>query len=257
MSVSRDMQRLMQLDAKILDLEYLYTRELMREQELGKTTLLMSRVFKNRIVLIQRARTKLAQAMQNNPNRRKTYQMELTIRKDELDEAREELDKLEKQIGALGLQGGLSGSEYEASEMRRLSREIPVQKRRIASKLRAYENWAKKDSMVPVRQTRSRIPKGYDAEEDAKAIHGDMPYDPEILKGINKTLTPKDILGKNPNWDKPENNATLDLLSSQPIYNSDEKKELYTGTGQLIEEELAEENPFLLQEKHKQIIIGE
>lgn len=234
-NVTRDKQRLMQLDAKILDLRYLEERERMREATLGKTTLLMSRVFKNRIVTLERARNQLAKQIANNPNQRATYQMELSNRKQELDDAREELDRLEKEIAALAPTAIGNSNNAVAEEMQRLAHEIPIQKRRIASKLRVYENWAAKEDKVPLRKVYNKLSKSHDAEEDA-------------IKILNPTqLTAEDILGNNPNWKKPENNATIDLISNPATSQSENDKD--------NSEAIVEENPFKLNEPHSKIEI--
>ena len=68
-----DRVKLMRMDEDILNLEYLYTRELMREQELNKKNLLMSRGFKYRLDNLKRARNKLKQAISHAPTKRMNY----------------------------------------------------------------------------------------------------------------------------------------------------------------------------------------
>lgn len=216
MALTRDQQRLFKIDAEIIDLRYLYEREKMREIEIGKSTLLMSRVFRNRLDAAVRVRTKLAKAMKDNPTQRKTYEIELQRRLEARETAYDEMNRLSGQLRELtNTLTMLPNDAYTLSEFNRLAHEVPIQKRRIAACERSYNSWAGKTApKATMPQLDNKLPKNYDVQEDITKLYGTMPMDQEIVDAINKNKTPEDILGSNPNWSKKiENNASSDLLA--------------------------------------------
>lgn len=216
MTLTRDQQRLFKIDAEIIDLRYLYEREKMREIELGKTTLLMSRAFKNRLEVAVRVRTKLAKAMQDNPSQRKTYEIELQRRLEARENAYADMQKLELQVQELGLALLINpADEYKREELRFAMHEIPIQKRRIKACERSYMHWAGKEESVKVSKIENKLPRGYSAKEDITKLYGTMPQNQEIVDAVRKNLTPQDVLGNDPNWAPQQavNDASLDLLS--------------------------------------------
>lgn len=232
--VTRDMQRIMKIDAEILEMQYLYVRELERERELNKHTLLLSRGFKNRIDVMRRSRNHLMKLMKDKPSQTKTYNLELTKRKEELEDAYTDMRGLEKDLKNKSIELLVHYSDEKAAEFRDVSSEIKKQRTRISNKERALENWAKKSELVPERQTRNRLPKEYDVNKDIDAIYGQLPIDATIEQAAKNYQNP---LEHTEGWNrKVVNNASIDLLTRP-----EEKKFI----PQKTEEELAQENPWL------------
>lgn len=133
--------KLMRLDAEILELRYLHERELMRESELNKHTLLASRGFKYRIENLLRARALYAKSVKLAPLKSMTFAMELANRKNEVEVAVEELGRLKQTIASMGAALMAAPSENSLYEFNELKKELKAQELRIRNKERAVTNW--------------------------------------------------------------------------------------------------------------------
>lgn len=215
MKLTREMQKLMQLDREILDLRYLYERERIREIDIGKNNILMSRHIKTKLDRLVHARNNYARIVEMKPSRRNTYKIELAVRRAKLTDAIEELNRLTEQYRALGAILLVQPDEYKIREFKDLGKEIVTQKRRVGASQKAFDNWVAKDQLAtPIND----LPMNYNAEKDF--ISYDEPLDKVSEQEIKPEYqrTAADILGKDPNWlpEKAVNNATLELLSNPP-----------------------------------------
>jgi len=193
------------MDSQIVELRYLYERERMREIELGKTTLLLSRGFKNRIDTLVVARNRLAKAIKDHPTQRAAYSYELAVRKEKLDNAEAELDKLKLEVTQMGVSMALCSTEDTRFRFRELCKELDTQKRRARAFERGYLNWLSKRDLIPARRAYNMLPKDYNEEEDAQAIYGQLPVDEEIKEAIKFEDT---ALVRSASWTEPKDSTT-------------------------------------------------
>lgn len=211
-----DQKRLIKLDEQIIDLEYLFTRELMREEELNKHTLLLSRGLKHRIDKLRSARAMLRKKISKAPTYSASYHAVLAERKEELRVHEDELSRLKKDYETAMARMLFDKSEENATEVIELSRAIKSQKTRTLNKERAVQNWMRRITVVKIPESREM--RTTNIEQDLKRLG----YNPEPIKveqfAINvtpKQQTPEDILGSNPNWNlcPAVNSASLELIT--------------------------------------------
>lgn len=194
------------MDAEILDLRYLYEREKMREIDLGKTTLLMSRAFRNRIDVLVRARNRLAEVVKTKPTQKRTYQIVLNQKKDDLDDAVLNLEQIDRELKNIATAMLVAPTDEQLQyRFKELSHNLTAQKRRVSAKERAYVDWCKKSEFVPNAITRLKMPADYNPETDAQEI-------------VRTDLTVEDILGRNENWNTSMkdavNKTSIDMISN-------------------------------------------
>lgn len=211
MGLTREQKRLVAMDAQILELKYLYEREVQREIVLDKHTLLLSRGFKYRIEKLERARRILAASMETRFSKEATYQVELAIRKNNLLEEEEELERLRKEITRLATEMVTNPTEQLIYEFKELTREIPRQNMRIRNKKRALNNWLLADS-CRISNESTRVSKAYNAEKDADKIHGALGNNDIVATAIahrEEVAKYENPLEADPRWEtKPSNKET-------------------------------------------------
>lgn len=195
-------QKLMRIDEQILNLEYLYQRELLREAELGKRNLLLSKGFKYRLDSLYKARTTLIKATGMNASKELNYTLVLAERKAAVDEAEQELEVLKQQQVNAGANALLHRSEYYVNEMKDLNKEIIRQEARIRNKKRALNNWIDKAGNVTTNER--KISANYNAEEIAVDVNSAAEKFEQHMHSLH--VADKFAI-------KPENNATIDLLT--------------------------------------------
>jgi hypothetical protein len=235
---SYNKQKLMRIDEQILNLEYLYERELLRECELNKHTLLLSKGFRYRLDNLYKARQMLVKNMGVSATREMNYKMTLAERQTSYDDAIAELDRLKTQQINATAEMLFHQTDYYKQQYTEINKEIIKQEARIRNKKRALDNWV--DKAGNVQTTERKLPVQMDAEEIANTI----------IKANEAYQKHVDVLKIN---EKPENNATLDLLMN-PANTTPTSNKIYSGTGVEInndEEEIVEENPFLLNDLTK------
>jgi hypothetical protein len=228
-----DAQRLARIDEEILDLEYLYTRELMREKELNKRNLLASNGFKYRIENLRRARAKFRLAMKQAPTKRMNYATTLAEKKNKLIEAEEELEYMNKQYKDLMVKVLLTRDDTLAHEAMDLASELKSQRMRVISHDRAVKQFIERGFLVQERELRARVVSTYKPEKDKSLFK-----DPEE----SEVRTVESFLNKKGDWDKkPENNAgdvMRQAVLRQPIQVAETPAARYRFDGSLIEEEV-------------------
>lgn len=216
----RDFQRILRIDEEIHLLTINY--ESMRQSELlnGKTTLLLSRGIKHRLDTMVRARIALAKSMAVAPTRSKVFNDELAERKRRLDDAHAELPILAQTLLGAIAEFRADNNPQTKLAMKEAEFEVRRQKSRIAAYERSYVAFSKREKTLPIRLSRSILPKGYKPEEDAAAIYGNMPIDNTIAAAVTQPRRVEDTtLGQTEAFKdnrKAVNNASLDLLSRPP-----------------------------------------
>lgn len=216
-----DRTRLTRIDEEILNLEYLYTRELMREQELNKKNLLLSHGFKYRLDNLKRARAKLCSYMVTAPTIKMNYTQTIADKKNEVVEAEEELDQLKKEYVQIMANVLVSKDDNTAQRAIDLAYEIKVQQRRIKTKEDAVMRFITRGSLVQERKVTPQQARSYNPEKDkelsdyAYTLPPGYDEQPRLASNEAKEVkTVESVLGRNLNWDKKaENNATLDLIT--------------------------------------------
>jgi hypothetical protein len=207
-----DITRLARIDEQLLELEYLYTRELMREKELNKKNLLTSNGFKYRIDNLRRARQKLKQAMVQAPTKRMNYSYILASKKNKVIEAEAELEYIEGKYVEVMAKLMINKDDNTAQEALDLAAEIKVQQRRIKKYEDAVTRFIEHGSLLQERKVHSREALNYNPEKDAKRI---------LQESKNSKPTIESILGNDPNWNlsgkPPENNAGDLLMPKQRV----------------------------------------
>ena len=141
--------RIAAIDAQIIDVQYLYQRELDREAEFTPTQrhLLASRGFKYRLDNLYAQRRVLRQFVSTAPTRAENYAVEMSRRNTEYLEACDDLERTKKVYTDTLTRTVVSGLSIDAElELKCLRREIGAKKSIVASKNRAVDNWTKKGS---------------------------------------------------------------------------------------------------------------
>jgi hypothetical protein len=142
-----DKTRLAKIDAEIIDVQYLYQRELDREGELSpeRRHLLASRGFKYRLDNLYAKRALLRKFIPAAPTKAMNYVTEMSRRRTEYDDVCEEYERALKtfanKIANVALVGLNLDNELELKCMRR---EIGAMKSLVSSKNRAVNNWLAK-----------------------------------------------------------------------------------------------------------------
>jgi hypothetical protein len=236
---SYNKQKLMRMDEQILNLEYLYERELLREKELSKHTLLLSRGFRFRLENLYKARQVFVKATGSKVTNEMNYAMTLAERQEAYDDACDELEHLRESHEKAAALVLIQKSDVASNNYLDLGREIIKQEARVRNKRRALDNWINKQGMLATQE--KKLARSFDAEEEATAINERSEY----MEQQNNTSKedPKEKYNKYitnlQHQDKVENNATLDLLMRPEET-----------------EEVVEINPFLPTEPYKKPIIG-
>lgn len=219
--LSRDMQRLIAMDAKIAELEGLYKRERERELDENRHTLLLSRGIKNQILVMNRARNKLASMLRDKPGKNATYSIELVRRRENYENAIEDKKRLEKEIEGAGLAHLVAQTKESERRYKELLAEMKPQLARISMYQRSLTNWTKKKpSDLSNRLLRNKLPKLYDPLKDAKAFevekdesfYGTGPMDEEIVEYVKEYNNP---LKNDPNWDRKTNTQATIIPRSE------------------------------------------
>lgn len=141
--------RLAQIDEQILDVQYIYQRELDREAEFEpeRRHLLASRGFKYRLDKLYAQRAALRKNMCNAPTKAMNYAMEFSNRKSALENAREHLADASKKYEAKLQQIVVLGLAIDSElELKCLRREIGAMRSLVSAKERAMNNWIDKAS---------------------------------------------------------------------------------------------------------------
>lgn len=237
MALSRDQQRLIKMDVEILELRYLYEREVMKEIELNKHNLLLSRGFKHRLDKTVKARAILANSMKDRMSSKASFAITYAERKLAMDEAQMQVDQIMKTLAnkfqdiktASALKFDTSLMQYE---LKVLTKDLNGARTVLRNKERALVNWEASGELHARMQSHDKIPKDYEVEKDVDAIYGSMPNN-EIMnlikmraegidlsapKAVNTTTL--DMLMR------PEEKAAMDALDSIPISLEDNIVEL-------------------------------
>jgi len=134
--------RLAKLDGQILDLQYLYQRELDREATLPSKTLLASKGFKYRLDNLYKQRDTLRAFTRNAPSLAQTYAEELSRRNTELDLAEAAYKASEKRytnkLNEIIMQGITLDNELE---LKCLHRDMGAARSLFRTKERSVNNW--------------------------------------------------------------------------------------------------------------------
>jgi wyosine [tRNA(Phe)-imidazoG37] synthetase (radical SAM superfamily) len=205
-----DVKRLAKMDEQIMELEYLYTREVMREKELNKRNLLVSNGYKYRIDNLRRARARLKASIVSAPTKRMLFSITLAEKKAKVEEATQELEYLKKSYQNLMAQVMLTKDDNIAQQALDLASEIKKQQARINGYERAVFAFCEHGDKQVSKQLNSRKYKNHDAELDASQILAEEP------KTEYRTI--ESILGNDPNWNlKAENNAGELFMPKQRV----------------------------------------
>lgn len=213
MALTRDQQRLVNMDTYIQELNYLYERELQHELDVNKRNLLLSKGIKYRLEKARRARKLLNDSISNKLTRKNTFAIELAQRKLDVEEAEIELATLSRDmVTKLGELMALKALNIDCSgiecEYNQLIREIPRQKTRIRNKERALQNWLLGGEKHAIKYSGNRLPRDYEPEKDIDALFDLLPVDP-----IRDQVLAFDIRNS-PNFhEKPVTNITIDMIT--------------------------------------------
>lgn len=216
MSLSRDQQRIVKMDVAIMELRYLYERELQHEIMVDKHQLLMSRGIKYRIDKLVSARAQLQSSMKSRMTKSNTYAVELAQRKEAVDNAQKQVDEIISKLASKlhELQQmeavGVKPTEAQVYEYKYLIRDLPKARMTLVNKERALTNWLVDGQIHALRMSKDKLPKQYNPEEDAVAFYGPAPDD-EIAQAA-LAHSSFDITQVPDYNKKPENSATLELL---------------------------------------------
>jgi hypothetical protein len=195
----KDTTRLLRLDERIVDLEYLYQRELMREQELNKRTLLMSRGFKYRIENLRKAREKLRKSMSRAPSQEMRSMMILAEKKHALEEAQKELEYLKNGYKNLMTQVMVTKDDYIAQQALDMASEVRKQQSRVSGYELSVTRYLERSSTKETPRAR------HNPERDAKQILNST-------KEISQR-DPRELLGQDPNWNRTAASVSMDSIS--------------------------------------------
>lgn len=228
-STQTNYARVQKLDEEILDLEYMYQRELAREREVGKTMFLMSRGFKYRLDKLREARKLLRQAISNAPTIRANYIKILSERNAAVQDARDELGSLEVQLKDLMVSALMQATDEKVADIAILQSAIKSQKMFILHKENAVNNWIKRESLTQARKSKIRTDIALDAyvqtcpEEGLEIAPEDKVYTREQWDINNNPITrskawnapketgiPFELINGGPN-DMPDGSMNIDL----------------------------------------------
>ena len=212
-----NLQKLMRIDEELMDLEYLYTRELMREKEINKTTFLASRGFKYRIDNLRAVRARLRSIMVQAPTKKMNFIKTLADKRALVVEAEEELKVLQKQYAELMTRVLVTRDDSLAQQAIDLAYEIKVQQRRIKVKENAVDRCLERGAALDQKvHTRESIK--YNPERDKSLKHVESPENISQPMASDMVV---EILSKQPNWNlsskPPENNAGELLMPKQRV----------------------------------------
>lgn len=228
----------MKMDGEILELKYLYERELKEEIMQEKSMFLCSRGIKHRLDKVIKARNLLCANMKNAMNSTHTFTLELAMRKDAVRKAEEALKYLHKDINdaatllaTLQLGGSDSALAENASfHYKRLCRELPIAERRIRDKERAVNNWLERGKEKCQKMSNDKLGKFYDVQKDVDALYGQLPASDtkDALEAINANNVPK--------WQKEIAEKAIELENNPGSYVEPEAIDTYSETKSLIKD---------------------
>lgn len=184
-----DAKRLARIDGEILDLEYLYTREIMREQEIGKKNLLVSNGYKYRLENLKRARARLREQIVQAPTKKMNYAILLAERKEKLSEAETELEYMNKQYTELMTKVLVTRDDALAQDALSLAEEIKKQRMRVVAFDRAVTQFIERSFIKTQRTPRKELE--YNPEEDTRLVEKEPPRTIESLLGNDPLLESK------------------------------------------------------------------
>lgn len=176
MSLSRDQQRILQMDQEIRVLQRLYEEELQHEVVVNKRTLLLSRSYKLRLDKLQRARNALNIGLDTRLTKNASYAMELAQRKEAVANAEQQCKDIQNQINALVEQAAqltaLNMPMPDALDynLKYLVRDMPKARTALRNRQQALDNHIINGKMKAAQASKNKLPKNYNAEEDADAF---------------------------------------------------------------------------------------
>lgn len=199
---------------QIEEVEYLYNRETMRERELNKHTLLLSRGYKYRLDKLYAARSALRKLVGRAPTKEMNFARILREREIALEDAKEDLQKLTLEHTSKGVEMLLHNQDpHKLLDFTLLSKEIITQKNRVRGRQRSLDSWIATGASTKPRNYRdAKTP-----EADAKFINRfgakDSDSTNRIGMSINDTALARDI-----NWTPVTDAMTsaIDMLNAGP-----------------------------------------
>lgn len=195
MATTRDQQRLMKIDGEIMELKYLYEREVAEEIRTDKSMFLCSRGIRHRLDKMIKARNLLCANMKGAMNSSHTFTLELAVRKEAVRETEDDLARLHVEINdaatllATLKLGGTDSKHADnaAFHYKSLCRELPVAERRVRDKERAVNNWLERGKDKCQKMSDAKLGKFYDVQKDVDALYGHLPENDvkDVLEAIN------------------------------------------------------------------------